>query len=118
MDICNDTQEKVARGEPRGDAEALHASRCASCAQVVADASLLEAALAALAPGGVPAGFADRVMVEVATLEIAATEPARWFERRWVQIALAHAGAAFTVLNVTRLLVRVLIPEIALGATP
>jgi hypothetical protein len=118
MDICNDTQEKVARGEPLDPAEAAHASRCAGCAQVVADASLLEAALAALAPGVVPGGFADRVMAQVATLEVASPASARWFERRWVQIALAHAGAAFTMLNVARLLVRILIPEIALGATP
>jgi hypothetical protein len=118
FDICNDTQEKIARGAPLDPAEATHASRCAGCAQVVADASLLEAALAALAPGVVPAGFADRVMVEVATLQTATTGPTRWLERRWVQIALAHVGAAFTVLNVTRLLMRILIPEIALGATP
>ena len=118
MDICNETQEKVARGEPLDPAAATHASRCAGCAQVVADASLLEAALAALAPGVVPAGFADRVMVEVASLDIGPAGAACWFERRWVQIALAHAGAALTVLNVARLLVRILVPEIALGAAP
>ena len=118
MEICNDTQEKVARGEPLDPGEATHASRCAGCAQVVAEATLLEATLAALAPGGVPAGFAERVMAEVAALEVAIPGAARWFERRWVQIALAHAGAAFTMLNVARLLVRILIPEIALGATP
>lgn len=118
MDICNDTQEKVACGEPLDPGAATHASRCAGCAQVVAEASLLEAALAALAPGVVPAGFAERVMVEVATLDIRTTASASWFERRWVQIALAHAGAALTVLNVARLLARILIPEIALGATP
>src|SRR4051794_2575991 len=118
MDICNDTQEKVARGEPLDPAEATHASRCAGCARVVAEASLLEAALVALAPGIVPVGFADHVMAEVATLEVALPASGRWFERRWVQIVLAHAGAAFTVFNVARLLARILIPEIALGATP
>lgn len=118
MDICNDTQEKVARGEPLGPAEATHASRCPGCAQVVADASLLEAALAALSPGVVPAGFAERVMIEVATLDVMTSGSAPWFERRWVQIALAHGGAALTVLNVARVLVRILIPDIALGATP
>src|SRR4051794_7700648 len=106
MDTCNETQEKVARGEPLDPAAATHASRCAGCAQVVADASLLEAALAALAPALVPAGFADRVMLEVATLDLGvtgvtgATGAAGWFERRWVQVALAHAGAVLTVLNV------------------
>lgn len=118
MDICNETQEKVARGEPLDPAAATHASRCSGCAQVVAEASLLEAALATLAPGVVPAGFADRVMREVATLDIGTARAASWFERRWVQVALAHAGAALTVLNVARLLVRIVIPEIALGATP
>jgi hypothetical protein len=118
MDICNDTQEKVARGEPLDPAEATHASSCAGCAQLVAQASLLETALAALAPGAVPVGFADRVMFEVAALEVATTGADRWFERRWVQVALAHAGAAVTVLNVVRVLMRILVPEIALGATP
>lgn len=115
MDTCSATEEKIARGEALDRDEAAHVATCPRCGAVAADYSLLDAALEAL-DAEVPTGFADRVMARVAGL--AAPTRARWFERRAVQIVLAHAAAICTVLNVARFLARILVPDIALGGTP
>ena len=110
---CNDVQEKIAREEVLTQDEGTHATTCASCASVMADFSMLEAALTAFDPA-VPAGFADRVMASVATLEVAP----RRMVRRWVPLTLAYGAGALAVFNVASFLARVFVASVALGGTP
>jgi hypothetical protein len=117
MDPCNDIQEKIAGGAPLHAAEQRHTADCARCAAVASAYSLLDVTLGAFVPV-VPPGFADRVMALVAEAEDAGPAPARWFERRWIQIAFAHAAAVCAVLNVARFLVRIFVSDVALGGTP
>jgi len=42
----------------------------------------------------------------------------RWFERRTIQLALAHAAALCAALNVVWFVVRVFVADVALGGTP
>jgi anti-sigma factor RsiW len=111
---CNDVQEKVARVDPLSEDERHHASACQSCASVIAEFSLLEAALNALAAGAVPSGFADRVMARVqAEGDATAATPGRW-----LHLAFACAAGGFGLFNVAAFLARVLIASIAFGSTP
>jgi anti-sigma factor RsiW len=110
---CNDVQEKIARGEVLSHDEGTHTTTCASCASVMADFSMLEAALYAFDPA-VPAGFADRVMASVATEEVA---PPRTV-RRWVPLALAYGAGVLAAFNVASFLARVFVASVALGGTP
>jgi len=114
MDRCNDVQEKIAGGRPLDREEQGHAAGCARCAAVAASYSLLDTALEVFVPA-VPAGFADRVMAQIAA---DAAGRARWFERRPVQLALAHAAALCAAFNVIWFVVRVFAADVALGGTP
>jgi hypothetical protein len=115
MDLCNHIQETIARGAPL-DAEARrHVVDCGRCAPVAAAYSLLDGTLEALA-SDVPPGFADRVMALIADDE--ARAPLRWFERRWIQIAFAHAAAACALFNVARFVMGIFVSNVALGGTP
>ena len=88
MSSCNDIQEKIARDESlRRGAERAHTVVCESCASVIADFSLLEAALMRFG-AAVPAGFADRVMAGV----VAEGAPATRVPRRWIPLTLAYAA--------------------------
>ena len=115
MDPCNRIQEDIAAGAGLDPEAQRHVAECTGCAPVAAAYSLLDATLEAFAPE-VPAGFADRVMALIGQDD--APSPLRWFERRWVQIAFAHAAAACTVFNVARFVVRIFVADIALGGTP
>jgi hypothetical protein len=64
----------------------------------------------------VPQGFADRVMNELAAHEVARSP--RWFEARWVELALANVALLCAILNTARFLAGVLIPGVSLGAAP
>lgn len=114
MSSCNEVQEKIARGESLSEAERAHTTACASCAPVIADFSLLEAALSTLGTA-VPAGFADRVMAGVAA-EGAAGAPRT--PRRWVPLTLAYGAGVLAVLNVAGFLASVFQASVAFGGTP
>ena len=90
MDCCNETQEKIAAGRALSGEEQRHAAACPACAAVAASYSLLDAALETFAPV-VPDGFADRVMGLIAA-QAAPGQPARWFERPPIQMAVAYAA--------------------------
>jgi hypothetical protein len=113
MSRCNDVQEKIARGEGSSQDEREHTTACASCASVVADFSLLEAALSAFDPA-VPTGFADRVMARVA----AEVVPPSRASGRWLSLTLAYAAGVIAALNVASFLARVFIASVAFGGTP
>jgi len=113
MSNCNEVQEKIARGESLSQAERAHTTACASCAPVIADFSVLEAALSALG-AAVPAGFADRVMAGLAAEGCASSRP----PRQWVPLALAYAAGVLAVLNVAGFLASVFIASVASGGTP
>jgi hypothetical protein len=113
MSRCNDVQEKIARGERLSDDQRDHTTACASCASVIADFSLLEAALNAFGPA-VPAGFADRVMARVAAEVVTSSRASE----RWVSLMLASAAAVIAALNVASFLARVLVASVAFGGTP
>jgi hypothetical protein len=113
MSSCNEVQEKIARGESLSEAERTHTTACASCAPVIADFSLLEAALSTLGTD-VPAGFADRVMAGVAAEGAASPRP----PRRWVPLTVAYAAGVLAVLNVAGFLARVFVASVAFGGTP
>jgi hypothetical protein len=133
MDRCNETQEKIAAGLALSAGEQRHAAECAHCAAVAASYSLLDATMETFAPA-VPHGFADRVMALVAPevvasesrepgreagkLEGAAGRVVRWFERRPIQLVVAHAAALCAVFNVGWFVVRVFVADVALGGTP
>jgi len=124
MDRCNETQENIAAGVALSAGEQRHAAGCARCAAVAASYSLLDATLETFAPA-VPDGFADRVMALVAAEEVAPGAAkqerggsSRWFERRPVQLAVAHAAALCAVFNVAWFVVRVFAADVALGGTP
>jgi hypothetical protein len=44
--------------------------------------------------------------------------PLRWFERRWVQVGLVQVGALFSLFNLFRFVLRVLVPSLSLGGSP
>ena len=113
MISCNEVQEKIARGESLSEAERAHTTACASCAPVIADFTLLEAALSTLGTA-VPPGFADRVMAGVAAEGAAAPRP----PRRWVPLTLAYAAGVLAVLNVAGFLASVFVASVAFGGTP
>lgn len=113
MSSCNDIQEKIARDESLSGAERAHTLACESCAAVIADFTLLEAALSTFGTA-VPAGFADRVMAGLPAEETAAPSP----PRRWVSLTLAYAAAVLAVLNVGGFLANVFTASVALGGTP
>jgi hypothetical protein len=113
MSSCNDIQEKIARDERLSGAERAHAIACPSCATVIADFSLLEAALSGLG-AAVPAGFADRVMAGVTAEATAATHT----PRRWVPLTLAYAAGVLAAVNVVGFLANVFAASVALGGTP
>jgi len=133
MDRCNETQEKIAAGLALSAGEQRHAAECPSCVAVAASYSLLDATLETFAPA-VPHGFADRVMALVGSEAVAfeGREPARdarkvegaagrvvrWFERRPIQLVVAHAAALCAVFNVGWFLMRVFVADVALGGTP
>jgi len=113
MSSCNEIEEKIARGESLSEAERAHTSACASCAPVLADFSLLEAALSTFGTA-IPAGFVDRVMAGVAAE--GATAPRT--PRRWLPLTLAYAAGLLAVLNVAGFLASVFAASVAFGGTP
>jgi len=116
MDPCNETQEEIAAGRRLSVEQQSHAATCAGCAAIAASYSLLDATLETFAPV-VPDGFAERVMGLVAA-EAAPGRPARWFERRPIQLLVANAAAVCAVLNVAWFVARVFAADVALGVTP
>lgn len=116
MEPCNETQEKIAAGRALSAEQQTHAVECARCAAIAASYSLLDATLETFAPE-VPDGFADRVMRLVAA-EVAPGRTMRWFERRPIQLVVAHAAALCAVLNVAWFVVRVFAADVAMGVAP
>ncbi len=112
---CNQVQEIVARGECLAPAESAHAAVCVACAAVVESWGRLDALLQDDLAAAVPEGFADRVMAAIAEEPVA---PLRWFERRWVQLGLVQVGALFSLFNLFRFVLRVLVPSLSLGGSP
>lgn len=113
MSSCNEIQEKIARDEPLSETERAHTIACGSCASVIADRSLLEAALNTFGTP-VPAGFVDRVMAGVA----AEGEADPRTPRRWIPLTLAYAAGVLAALNVAGFLARVFVASVAFGGTP
>ena len=112
MSNCNDVQEKIARDESLSEAERAHSLACEACASVIADFTLLEAALSTFGTA-VPAGFADRVMAGVFS-EGTAVQRA---PRRWVPLTLAYAAGVLAAVNVVGFLASVFAASVALGGT-
>jgi hypothetical protein len=113
MSLCNDVQEKIARGDALGDGERAHVPSCSSCAFVTAEFALLEETLTAFA-SPVPDGFADRVMRSL-PLEAAPSEGRRG---RWMTLTLSYAAGVIAVVNVAAFLGHVFVASVALGAAP
>ena len=113
MSSCNEIQEKIARNESLSGAERAHTIACESCASVIADFTLLEAALSTFGTA-VPAGFADRVMAGLPAEGTAIpTAP-----RRWVPLTLAYAAGVLAAVNVAGFLASVFSASVAFGGTP
>jgi hypothetical protein len=124
MDPCNQTQEKLARGQSLSAAEREHAANCPRCLDVAAECGWLDAALAAVTIPVSP-GFADRVMAGLPALDAehagTAAPPAaalHWYQQRWAEVAFANAAALVTALNFARLLARVFVSQTAFGGSP
>lgn len=115
MKPCSQRQEMIARGDLLSSEDQRHLTACLACAGVAMAYSVLDQTLDALAPE-VPASFADRVMTRLQNED--APSLGRWFERPWIQLALAHAGAIGAAVNIARFLARVLFPSVASGGTP
>ena len=113
MSSCNDIQEKIARDESLSEAERAHTIACEACASVIADFSLLEAALTRFG-AAVPAGFADRVMAGVA----AEGTPATRLPRRWIPLTLAYAAGVLAAVNVVGFVASVFAASVAFGGAP
>lgn len=115
MKVCSQIQERIALAEPLPDAERLHLSSCEQCSLVAEAHSQLDASLEYLVEP-VPEGFADRVMSRIAQPELA--HAPRWFEARWVELALANVALVCALVNAVRFVAGVLIPTVSLGVTP
>jgi len=115
MSHCIEIQERIALGEPLPDAQRSHLTSCQACSLVAEAYSLLDASLSSLAEP-VPPGFADRVMSRLPSHEVARAP--RWFDARWVELALANAALVCALVNTVRFLAGVLVPTASLGATP
>jgi len=115
MTPCIEVQERVALGEPLTDAQRRHLSSCERCSHVAETYSELDASLEFLAEP-VPDGFADRVMSRLAAPE--AVRAPRWFEARWVEVALANVALVCALVNTVRFLAGILIPSVSLGGVP
>jgi hypothetical protein len=114
---CNWVQEMVARDEGLGPDERAHAAVCATCGAVLESWAHLDALLGENPAGGVPEGFADRVMAAFAEQSVMVA-PLHWFERRWVQVGLVQVGALVSLFNLFRFVLRVLVPSLSLGGSP
>jgi hypothetical protein len=111
---CNTVQERIAVGETLDEAGQRHVLGCPECSGVAADFVLLDARVAELsATVTVPDGFADRVMAHLD--DAAPSTIDRLLGKRWVQLALAYAGAAVAIANVVRFVLSSLIPGASLG---
>lgn len=115
MTSCIEVQEAIALGERLSDAERVHLSGCERCSHVAETYSQLDASLEFLA-APVPEGFADRVMSRLAAPELARAP--RWFEARWVEVALANVALVCALVNTVRFLAGILIPSVSLGGVP
>ncbi|HJX62657.1 MAG TPA: hypothetical protein VJ860_01750 [Polyangia bacterium] len=114
---CNQVQETIARGETLGPDEAAHAAVCVGCGAVMESWGHLDELLQSGPAQTLPESFADRVMAAIAD-EPVVVAPLRWFERRWVQLGLVQAGALFSLFNLFRFVLRVLVPTLSLGGSP
>lgn len=115
MTDCTKIQERIASSEPLRQSERVHLSSCERCSGVAQSYAELDVSLEALAEP-VPDGFADRVMSQIAALEV--TRSRRWFDARWVEFALTNLALACAVVNAVRFLAGVLIPSVSLGGAP
>jgi len=115
MTDCTEIQERIALGQPLFEAQRVHLSNCERCSHVAETFSRLDASLESLLEP-VPDGFADRVMSRIALLEGARAR--RWFDARWVELALTNAALVCALVNTVRFLASVLIPSVSLGGTP
>jgi anti-sigma factor RsiW len=114
---CNQVQEMVVHGESLGPVESAHAAVCVACSAVIESWGQLDALLHDGPAVAVPEGFADRVMAAIAD-QANPVAPLRWFERRWVQVGLVQVAAVFSLFNLFRFVLRVLVPSLSLGGSP
>jgi hypothetical protein len=115
MSDCTEIQERIALGQPLLDAARVHLSSCERCSHVAETHSRLDASLESLVEP-VPDGFAERVMSRIAVLE--GKRSGRWFDARWVELALTNAALVCALVNTVRFLASVLIPSVSLGGVP
>jgi hypothetical protein len=115
MTSCSEVQEGIALARPLSAAQRMHLSTCEHCSRVAETYSQLDASLELLVEP-VPEGFAERVMTQLAALEVA--RPPRWFDARWVELALTNVALLCAIVNTVRFLAGVLIPNVSLGGVP
>lgn len=115
---CNAVEERIAVGETLDEASQAHVLGCRRCSAVAADYLALDARVEDELANTVivPEGFADRVMA--ALQEAPASHLDHVLGRRWVQIALAHVGAAVALTNLLRFVFSSLVPSATLGGAP
>ena len=112
MSSCNDIQEKIARDESLNEAERAHTIACQSCASVIADFSLLEAALSEI-------GAASRRVRRSCDGRRGRRGHARHAHAETVDtLTLAYAAGVLAVVNVAGFLASVFAASVALGGTP
>lgn len=115
---CNVIQERIVAGERLCESDQAHVLGCAVCSRFATDCLVLDGMVTDGIDAAVslPDDFTDRVM---GSLDVG--PEAGWqgfFGRRWIQIALAHVGVAFAVINLVRFVLAALISTASLGAVP
>ncbi len=115
---CNAIEERIAVGEALDEASQAHVLACPRCTAVAADYLALDARVGDELASAVivPEGFADRVMAALQDAPVSRLDQV--LGRRWVQIALAHVGAAVALANLMRFVFSSIIPSASLGGTP
>ncbi len=111
--ICNDVEERLAWGQELSQDQQVHISGCPSCTRVATSFCMLDDALGTL-ERRVPEGFADRVMTQI----YLPVQPAKWLERRWVQVAFVYGGFGVAIFNLVRFVAGILVASVGLGTTP
>jgi len=115
--VCNAIEERIAVGHALDEASQAHVLVCQRCAEAVAEYLALDALVGdELGGAAVPDGFADMVMA--ALPKDSSSWGASVLERRWVQVALAHLGAAVALANLLRFVFSSVIPSASLGGAP
>ena len=118
---CTTVREEIAWGKPLTPEAQAHILSCQSCALLALEFSNLDAMLGANLTAEIPDDFVDRVMNQINRDATSALSTGDWasalgtrvsalLQLRPVQVTVAYLGFIFTLGNVARFIIAILLP--------